>query len=55
MKNKKIITMISAIAMVFSCVNMPVYAKNNTSTEYVTEITAENNPELWERLNTICV
>ncbi len=49
MKNKKIITMIFAIAMVFSCVNMPVYAKNNTSTEYVTEITAENNPELWER------
>ncbi len=46
MKNKKIITMISAIAMAFSCVNMPVYAKNNTLTEYVTEITVENSQQL---------
>ncbi len=49
MKNKKIITMISAIVMAFSCVNMPVYAVNSTSTETITEITAENSQQLWER------
>ena len=49
MKNKKIITMIFAIAMAFSCVNIPVYAVNSTSTETITEITAENSQQLWER------
>ncbi len=49
MKNKKIITMISAIVMAFSCVNIPVYAVNSTSTETITEITAENSQQLWER------
>lgn len=49
MKNKKIITIISAIIMAFCCVNMPVYAVNSTSTETVTQITVENSQQLWER------
>ncbi|MDE5618996.1 MAG: leucine-rich repeat protein [Ruminococcus sp.] len=40
MKKKKIITIISALTIACSCVNMPVSAM---------EITVSSNPELWER------
>ena len=47
MKKKKIIPILSALAVAFSCVNMPVSATENVTEN--TEITVSNNPELWKR------
>lgn len=47
MKNKKLILILSALAVAFSCVNMPVLATDNIAEN--TKITVSNSPELWER------